>query len=66
MITLSGVHCKRKRQMLRAVNVATFNSLGYSGLELGFAFGIQAVDSESFYNFVSSSDHRPTWRNRAK
>ena len=27
---------------------------------------IQALDSEVFYNFVSSSDHRSTWRNRAK
>ena len=32
----------------------------------GFALGIQALDSESFYNFVSLSGHRPTWRNRAK
>ena len=52
--------------MLRPVKIATSNSLGYLGLELGFAFGIQALDSYSFYNFVSSSDHRPTWRNRAK
>ena len=47
-------------------NKATFNSLGYLGLELGFAFGMQALGSESFYNFVLSSDHRPEWRNRAK
>ena len=54
--------------MLRLVKIATSNSLGYRylGLELGFAFRIQSLDSESFYNFVSSSDHRPTWCNRAK
>ena len=52
--------------MLRPVKIATSNSLGYLGLELGFAFEIQALDSESFYNFVSSSDYRSTWHNRAK
>ena len=52
--------------MLRPLKIATSNSLGYLGLELGFAFRIQALDLESFYNFVSSSDHRSTWRNRAK
>ena len=52
--------------MLRPIKIATSNSLAYLGLELGFGFGIQALDSESFYNFVSSSDHRPTRRNRAK
>ena len=52
--------------MLRPAKIATSNSLGYLGLELGFAFGIQGLDSESFCNFVSSSDHRPTWCNRAK
>ena len=44
--------------MLRPVKIATSNSLGYLGIELGVAFGIQALDSESFYNFVSSFDHR--------
>ena len=52
--------------MLQPVKIATSNSLGYLGLELEFAFGIKALHLESFYNFVSSSDHRPTWRNRAK
>ena len=52
--------------MLRPVKITTFNSLGHLSLELGFAFDFQALDSESFYNFVSSSDHRSTWRNRAK
>ena len=52
--------------MLQPVKIATSNSLGYLGLELGFAFGSQALDPESFYNFVSSCDHRPTWRNKAK
>ena len=52
--------------MSRPVKIATSNSLGYLGLKLGFAFGIQAVDSKSFYNFVSSSDHRLTCRNMAK
>ena len=52
--------------MLRPVKIATSDSLGYLGLELGFAFRIQAMDSESFHNFVSSSDHKTTWRNRAK
>ena len=52
--------------MLRPVKIAIFNSLGYLGMELGFAFAIQALNSERFYNFVSSSDHRPTWRNRAR
>ena len=41
--------------MLRPIKIATSNSLGYLGLEWGFAFGIQALDSECFYNFVSSS-----------
>ena len=48
--------------MLRPVKIATSNSLRYLGLQLGFALGIQALDLESFYNFVSSSDHRSTWR----
>ena len=52
--------------MLQPVKIATSNSLGYLGLKLGFAFGIQAVDSESFYNFVSSSDHRCMWHISAK
>ena len=46
--------------MLRPIKIATSDSLGYLGLELRFAFGIQALDSESFYNFVSTSDHRST------
>ena len=49
--------------MLQPVKIATSNSSGYLGLELGFAFGIQDLDSESFHNFVCLSDHRPTWRN---
>ena len=52
--------------MLRLVKIATSNFIGYLGLELGFAFEIHGLDSESFNNFVSSSDHRPTLRNRAK
>ena len=52
--------------MLRLVKIATSNSLGYLGLEWGVAFGVQALDLESFYNFVSSSDHRSAWRNKAK
>ena len=52
--------------MLWLVKIFTSNSLGYLGLELGFAFGSRALDSESFYNFVLSSDHRSAWCNRAK
>ena len=49
-----------------ALKRTTPNSLSYVGLELRFAFRIQALDSESFHNFVSSSDRRHMWRNRAK
>ena len=46
--------------MLQPIKIATSNFLGHLGLELGFAFEVQALDSKSFYNFVSSPDHRPT------
>ena len=52
--------------MLRPIKIATSNFLDYLGLKLGFVLRVQGLDTESFHNFVSSSDHRPTWRNRAK
>ena len=57
--------------MLGPVKIAASNffrlfGFGIRGSKSGFAFGIQDLDSESLYNFVSSSGHRPTWRYETK